>query len=57
MLWSFVYLLIKAQKSIVTWGGIGILLVLFFFCFVEKLDYVAYVFWPGLVILGIALKE
>jgi hypothetical protein len=57
MLWSFVYLLIKAQKSIVAWGGVGIILVLFVFCFVEKLDYVAYIFWPGLVMLGIALKE
>jgi hypothetical protein len=57
MLWSFIELLIKAQKSTVAWVGLGIILVLFTFCFVEKLDYVAYIFWPALVMLGIALKE
>jgi hypothetical protein len=55
--WSFMELLIKAQKSAVSWVGLGIILVLFTFCFVEKLDYVAYIFWPALVMLGIALKE
>jgi hypothetical protein len=55
--WSFMELLIKAQKSTVSWVGLGIILVLFTFCFVEKLDYVAYIYWPALVVLGIALKE
>ncbi|MBE9168997.1 O-antigen ligase domain-containing protein [Pleurocapsales cyanobacterium LEGE 06147] len=57
MSWSFIDLLIKAQTNQIAKVGLSIFLVIFFFSFAENIDSLAYILWPGLVILGIAYKE
>jgi hypothetical protein len=57
MLWSFVELLIKAQKSNTAKAGLNVVLVLFLFTFAENIDTLSYLFWPGLVIMGLGFKE
>jgi hypothetical protein len=56
-LWSFIDLLIKAQTNENAKVGLNIILVLFFFTFAENLETLAYIAWPGFLILGIAFKE
>ncbi len=56
-LWSFIDLIIKAQNSKTARVGLSILLVLLVFTFSEGLDLLIYIFWPGLVMVGIAFKE
>jgi hypothetical protein len=57
LLWSFVDLLIKAQKSDTARTGLSIVLVLFLYTFGENLEILAYLIWPGLVLLGLAFQE
>ena len=57
MAWSLIDLLIKAQKSRTARVGLSILLVLLVFSFSEGLDLLAYTYWPGLLMMGIAFKE
>ncbi len=56
-LWSFIDLLIKAQTNENAKVGLSIILVLFFFTFAENLETLAYIAWPGFLMLGIAFKE
>ncbi len=55
--WSFIDLLIKAQKNVNAKVGLSILLTLFFFTFAENIDGLTYIYWPGLLMLGIAFKQ
>jgi len=57
MLCSFLYLLVKAQKSETAKVGLSILLILFMYTFGENLEILAYLYWPGLVVMGIAFKS
>jgi hypothetical protein len=57
MIWTFIDLLIKAQKSTTARVGLSVLLVLVFFSSGESLDALAYLCWPAWVIIGIALKK
>lgn len=57
LLLSFVDLLLKAQKSETAKVGLSIVLLLFFYSFAENLEMLAYLIWPGLVMLGIAFKD
>jgi hypothetical protein len=57
LLFSFLYLLFNAQKSQTARVSLSILLILFFSSFGENLEMLAYLFWPGLIIMGIAFKE
>lgn len=54
---TFITLFINAQKSTIARVGLSILLVMLFFSSGESLDALAYLFWPALVVLGIALKK
>lgn len=56
MLWSFIDLLSKAYNSTTAKVGLNIILVIFFFTFGEKVEGLAYLYWPGLVMMGIAFK-
>lgn len=57
-LWlSFIDLLYKARRSQTAKLGLNILLVIFLFTFGERIDGLVYLYWPGLVMMGIALKE
>jgi len=57
MLWSFVELLIKAQSSRLATVGLGMVLILFLYTFGENLEILSYLYWPGLVVLGMAHRE
>lgn len=55
--WSFIEMLIKAQNSEVARVGLSMVLILFMYTFGENLEILSYLFWPGLLILGIAHRE
>lgn len=55
--WSLITLLIKAQNSEVCRVGFSIFLVIIFFSFAENIETLAYIIWPGLVMMGIAFKH
>ncbi|MCU7923605.1 MAG: O-antigen ligase domain-containing protein [Candidatus Thiodiazotropha sp. (ex Dulcina madagascariensis)] len=57
LLWSFVELLLKAQTSQTAKTGLGVVMLLFLYTFGENLEILAYLFWPGLVLIGIAHRE
>lgn len=57
LVWSLVELVFKAQKSQTAKVGLRIILVLFLFTLGEGIDGLTYIYWPGLVILGIAFQE
>ncbi|WNZ23808.1 O-antigen ligase family protein [Leptolyngbya sp. NK1-12] len=54
---SFIDLVIKAQRSRLAKTGLSVLLVLFVCSFADNIEFFAYLFWPGLVVMGIAFKE
>jgi hypothetical protein len=56
MLCSFLDLLVKAQKSDTAKVGLSMILILFLYTFGENLEILSYLYWPGLVIMGMAFK-
>jgi hypothetical protein len=56
LLWSFIDLLYKAYKNKTAKVGLSVLIVLFLFTFGERIEGLAYLYWPGLVIMGMAFK-
>lgn len=56
MAWSFADLTVKSQKSESAKVGLSMVLVLFFYTFGENLEILAYLFWPGLVMMGIGFN-
>jgi len=57
LFWSFIDLLYKAQKNVTAKVGLGIVLVLFLFSSVIDISYIVHLYWLGLIMLGVALKE
>jgi hypothetical protein len=57
MAWTFIECLIKAQKDRVARAALGVTLVLFVNSFGENLEILAYLTWPGLLIIGIAMRR
>jgi hypothetical protein len=55
--WSFIDLLLKAQTSKEAQVGLAVIMLMFLYTFGENLEILAYLFWPGLVMLGIAHKQ
>ena len=55
--WSFFELLAKAQRDPVARAALGMVLVLVFNSFGENLEILAYLAWPGLLIIGIASRR
>jgi len=55
--WSFIDLLLKAQTSKEAQVGLAVVMLMFLYTFGENLEILAYLFWPGLVMLGIAHKQ
>lgn len=55
MAWSLCELALKAQTDRIARAGLGVMLALTLFSFGDNLEIVAYLIWPGLVIVGIAL--
>ncbi|BAZ13300.1 hypothetical protein NIES4071_51390 [Calothrix sp. NIES-4071] len=56
MLCSFLDLLVKAQKSETAKSGLSMILILFLYTFGENLEILSYLYWPGLVVMGMAFK-
>ncbi|MBW4452190.1 MAG: O-antigen ligase family protein [Nostoc indistinguendum CM1-VF10] len=56
MLFSFITLVFKAQKSLVARVALCFLLTLFLFTFNDSQEILAYLYWPGLIIMGIAFR-
>ncbi len=57
LVWSLLELVFKAQNSQTAKVGLSIILVLIVFTLGENLDSLTYIYWPGLIILGIAFQE
>ncbi|BAU66438.1 hypothetical protein STA3757_38430 [Stanieria sp. NIES-3757] len=57
LVWSLVELIVIAQKSSIARVGLSIILVLLVFSLGENIDSLTYLYWPGLIILGIAFQE
>jgi hypothetical protein len=55
--WSFFELLAKAQRDAVARAALGMVLVFVFNSFGENLEILAYLAWPGLLVIGIASKR
>jgi hypothetical protein len=56
-LWSFLDLLSRMGTHRHAKVGLYVLCVMFVFSFSDNLDGLAYLYWPGLVVLGIAFNE
>lgn len=57
LFWSFLDLLMKAPIYKTAKVGLSIILTIFIFSFGENIDSLTYMYWPGLLLLGIAFKE
>ena len=57
MAWTLVELTAKAQADRTARCALGILLVLVMFSFGENLEILVYLFWPGMIIVGTAMKR
>ncbi len=55
--WSFFELLAKAQRDAVARAAFGMVLVFLLNSFGENLEILAYLSWPGLLVIGIAMKR
>jgi hypothetical protein len=55
--YSFVDLAVKSQSSKVARLGLSMVLILFLYTFGENLEILAYLFYPALIMMGIAFKE
>jgi hypothetical protein len=52
--WSFVELSLKAQADRVARAALGVVIGFIVFSFGDNLEIVAYLVWPGLIVIGIA---
>jgi len=53
---SFIVLLIKAQRYAVAEAGLAMVLILFLYTFGENLEILAYLYWPGLIVMGMGFQ-
>ena len=57
MAWTLAALLGRGGASATGRTALGLLLLLFVYTFAENLEILAYLYWPALVVLGLALRE
>ncbi len=57
LFWSFIEMLLFAPAQKIGRVGLAMVLILFIYTFGENLEILSYLFWPGLIVLGIAHKE
>jgi hypothetical protein len=55
LIWTILELSLKAQADRVARAGLGVVLAIALFSFGDNMEIVAYLIWPGLLIIGIAL--
>lgn len=57
MLWTLCEMVAKAQCDRVARAGLGVMLVLLLYSFGENLEILVYLFWPGLIVVGVATRR
>ncbi len=57
LIWTFLEMLIKAQHSQIAKVALSFLILLFLFAFAENFQELAYLYWPCLIVMGMAFKE
>lgn len=57
LVWSFVEMVAKAQCDRTARAALGVLIVLILYSFGENLEILAYLFWPGVLVIGIATRR
>lgn len=57
LVWSTGETILKAQADRVGRAAFGVVIVLVFYTFGENLEVLAYLFWPGLVVMGISMRR
>jgi hypothetical protein len=57
MFYSFVDLTLRSQTSGVARLGLSMIFILFLYTFGENLEILAYLFYPALIMMGLAFKE
>jgi hypothetical protein len=57
MAWTVCEMLVKAQSDRVARAGLGVVLIVLLYSFAENLETLIYLYWPGMVIIGIAMKR
>jgi hypothetical protein len=57
MVWTTVEMIIRAQSCITARTGLAVMLTLWLFTFGENLEIQVYMYWPGLVIIGAAMRQ
>ncbi len=55
--WSLGETMIKAQADRVGRAAFGVVVVLTFYTFGENLEILSYLFWPGLVVMGVSMRR
>jgi hypothetical protein len=55
--WSISETVVKAQADRVGRAAFGVVVVLTFYTFGENLEILSYLFWPGLVVMGISMRR
>ena len=56
MLWTTIDLALTAQVRREARAGLAVIIVMWFFSFSENLESLAYIYWPGLVMIGMGLR-
>ncbi|WP_052055230.1 capsular biosynthesis protein [Myxosarcina sp. GI1] len=54
---GFLFLLVKAQNNKDAGTALAILFILFLYTFGENLEILAYLYWPGLIMIGIGFRK
>lgn len=57
MVWTFAELIAKAQTDRVARAGLAVLLLIAMFSFGENLEILVYLFWPAVIVIGVAMKR
>jgi hypothetical protein len=57
MIWTFIEMVIKAHHSPKAKVTLHFLIVLLLFTFAENVQGLAYLYWPCLIVMGMAFKE
>ncbi len=57
MAWSLVEFFVKSQRSAIAQVALAIVISLLIYASSENLDFLIFLYWPGLIVLGMAYRE
>jgi hypothetical protein len=57
MVATTIELIVKSQSSRTARSALGVMIVLWLYSFGENLEILAYLFWPGMVVVGAAMRQ